>query len=610
MEESSVLLQPNTRRRFLAYFAGTGLSTTLLPGVMWAKMQEEEVARVSLDMAKQSVAVAGLDFSDEEVEEMVDGINRNLDSLEEIRKFPIPMNQGPTVHFSPMVAGLKIDRARRPFRTSKPPRLSRPGNLEEMAFWPVTHLAHMLKTRKVKSVELTEMYLGRLKRYNPKLNCVVSFTDELAMKQAEQADAEIRSGNYRGPLHGIPWGCKDIISVKGYRTTWGAEDLKEQVIDVNAGVVEKLNEAGAVMIAKLATGRLAGGDNWFGGRTNNPWDINEGSSGSSAGPGSATAGGCVAFAIGTETSGSILSPSSVCGVTGLRPTFGRITRYGAMTLSWSQDRLGPMCRTAEDCAVVFNSIQGPDDRDFSVSDIPFNWDPKLDVRRLRVGYLKAGFDDEQGKTPDWRDREVKALAQMRELGIELIPFDLPDFKDDVFGSILGIESSAFFDKIPPIRTERNPNGRHRGASRLVPAVEYIQGQRIRGLMMEALAEATSDFDLYLAPFMEMRRRGGTGGEGRRGGARGGRRRGNRPRTVTSRHFGMCNRACWPAVALPTGFAGTGTPTSLTIVGKPYNESQILALAKAYQDAAGWHLKQPDLDGQTISEEPGEGANSN
>ena len=604
MEESSGLLQANDRRRFLTYFAGTGLSATLLPGVMWAKMQEEEAARVSLAMAKQSVAVAGLDFSEDEVKEMVDGINRNLDSLDEIRKFPIGMNQGPALHFSPMVAGLKIDRSQRPFRMSKPPRLSRPANLEEMAFWPVTHLAHMLRTRKVKSVELTEMYLGRLKHHNPKLNCVVSFCDELAMRQAQQADSEIRSGHYRGPLHGIPWGCKDIISVKGYRTTWGAEDLKEQVIDVNAGVVEKLNNAGAVLIAKLATGRLAGGDNWFGGRTNNPWDINEGSSGSSAGPGSATAGGCVAFAIGTETSGSILSPSSVCGVTGLRPTFGRITRYGAMTLSWSQDRLGPMCRTAEDCAVVFSSIYGPDDRDFSVSDIPFNWDPKLDVRKLRVGYLKAGFDDETGKTPDWRNREIEALAQFRKLGIELIPFELPEFEDSGFRGILGIESSAFFDKIPPIRTERNPNGRHRGASRLVPAVEYIQAQRIRGLTMEALAKATTDFDLYLAPFMEMRRRGGTGAEGRRGGAgrRGG--RGNRPRTVTSRHFGMCNSAGWPAVAVPTGFASTGTPTSLTIVGKPYNEAQILALAKAYQNAAGWHLKQPDIDSQTLAETEG------
>src|SRR5689334_12977066 len=287
---------------------------------------------------------------------------------------------------------MKVNRTREPLRFSTP-SVKRPANLEDAAFWPVTHLAQLVKSRQVTSVELTQMYLARLHKYNEKLNCVVTFLDDVGMAQAKQADSEIAAGRYKGPLHGIPWGAKDIISVKGYKTTWGSGAYTDQVFDYDASVIEMLRDAGAVLIAKLATGEMAGGDTWFGGQTKSPWDPTQGSGGSSAGPGSATSAGCVGFAVGTETSGSILGPSSRNGLAGLRPTFGRISRYGVMALSWTQDRLGPMCRYAEDCALVMQAIAKPDGRDLSVSEIPFNWNAQLDIKKLRVGYVKESFDE-------------------------------------------------------------------------------------------------------------------------------------------------------------------------------------------------------------------------
>ena len=380
-----------TRRRFVTYFSSVGLSSTLLPGVLWARLQEERAERITAAMLKDALAVAGLDFTDEERQQILNGVNQNLTRYADLRQLHIDPNIAPPLYYSPIVPGTRLDRAQKPFRTSATPSLRRPANLEDVAFWPLAHLAHLLKTRQVTSVELSRMYLDRLKRYNPILNFVVTFTDDLGMQQAQQADREIAAGKYRGPLHGIPWGCKDIIAVPGHPTQWGSGAFKGQVIDTEATVVRLLREAGAVLVAKLTTGELASGDQWFGGRTNSPWDPTEGSSGSSAGPASATAAGCVAFGIGTETSGSILSPSTICGVTGLRPTFGRVSRYGAMTLSWTQDRLGPLCRTVEDCALVFRTIAKADEQDLSVIDLPFNWDAELDIRKLRIGYLAPAF---------------------------------------------------------------------------------------------------------------------------------------------------------------------------------------------------------------------------
>jgi Asp-tRNA(Asn)/Glu-tRNA(Gln) amidotransferase A subunit family amidase len=587
-------MQNEHRRRFLAYFSGVGLGSSLLPGVLWADMQQEgETPRVTDDMLKNALAVAGLTFSDEDRKAVLQGVNRSLTSFEEVRKLEIPNDVSPPFYFSSIVPGMKVNRTKAPLQFSAPV-VKRPANLEDVAFWPVVQLAQLIKTKQVTSLELTEMYLGRLHKYNGKLNCVVTFLDDVARAQAKKADAEIAAGKYKGPLHGIPWGAKDIIAVKGYKTTWGSGAYKEQMIDSDASVVEMLRDAGAVLLAKLTSGELAQGDNWFGGQTKNPWNIEQGSSGSSAGPGSATAGGCVAFAIGTETSGSILSPSGRCGVTGLRPTFGRISRHGVMALSWTQDRLGPMCRYAEDCALVMSVIAKPDGRDLSVSELPFNYNAHLDIHKLRVGYLKDGFDEVRDAPQ--KAMNDKAIEQVEKLGFKLVPVKMPDWSVD--GSAYGVESAVFFDEL--IRTDgdkrmTNP-GRATGfrSARLIPAVEYLQSQRARTMMMMKLAEATADVDVYLVP---ANNGGGGGGRGR--GADGaGRGRGGDPnaarRSVIQRHFAMANTACYPAINVVHGFTDTGTPGSFTFYARPFGEAELLAVAKAYQDATGFHLKHPTL----------------
>lgn len=580
--------QETTRRRFLAYFSSVGLSTTLLPGALWAQMQQQRAQKVNAEMVKAAEALAGLQFTDEERQQMLNGLNQNVERYEELRKIHIDDAISPPLYFNPLVPGTKLDRVKKPFRPSDPPTVHRPSNLEDAAFRPIAHLAQLIKTRQVKSVELTEMFMARLKRYNPKLNCVVTFTDDLAMKQARQADQEIAAGRYRGALHGIPWGCKDIIAVPGYRTTWGSDAFKDQIIDTEATVVRLLREAGAVLIAKLATGELAGGDQWFGGRTNNPWNPSEGSRGSSAGPASATGAGCVAFAIGTETGGSIINPSTRCGVTGLRPTFGRVSRYGAMTLAWTQDRLGPLCQTAEDCALVFNVIARTDELDLSVQDLPFNWNADLDIKKLRVGYLEAAFD-EKGRSEDLKENDRRVLEQLKSLGVKIEPFALPELPMNVAGG-LGVESAASFDEV--IRTGRDKfftnkdKGRGYKVGRFTPAVEFIQAQRVRHMVMRKVAEVVGKFDVYIAPFENDRGPAASGG---------GDSAPPRPPSPIRDHFQVANLCGYPAVAVRNGFAATGQPTSITFMGRLFNEAEILALAKAYQEASGFHLKRPNMD---------------
>ncbi|MDH3223981.1 MAG: amidase, partial [Gemmatimonadota bacterium] len=332
MTIGSVPAQDTTRKAFLAYFSAAGLGSTLFPGTLWAEMSRQQAAEVTGEMVRDAGWVAGLELTEEQAQEMAEGVNRNLRNQEELWETPLDNSVGPPLYFSPLVPGMTVDREARTFRTSDTSGLRRPADLEEVAFWPLASLGELVRTRQVSSVELTEMYLARLRRYNPTYNNVVTFTEGLAVEEARRADAELAAGRYRGPLHGLPWGAKDILGVRGYPTTWGSEAFRGQVTEYEASVVRLLREAGAVLVAKLSTGELAGGDRWFGGRTRNPWNTGYGSSGSSAGPASATVAGCVAFAVGTETSGSILSPSIACGATGLRPTFGRVSRYGAMTL--------------------------------------------------------------------------------------------------------------------------------------------------------------------------------------------------------------------------------------------------------------------------------------
>jgi len=585
----------------MGYFGGVGLTSTLLPGVLWAKMQEQQADRITAEMLKDALAVAGLEFSEEERQQLVNGVNQNLTRYADLRAIHIDPNLAPPLYYSPLVPGTKLDRVDRPFRPSAARTLHRPANLEDVAFWPLADLAQLLKTRQVSSVELTRMYIGRLNRYNPTLNFVVTMTEDLAMQQAQLADREIAAGKYRGPLHGMPWGCKDIIAVPGYTTQWGSGAFRGQTFDVEATVPRLLREAGAVLVAKLTSGELASGDQWFGGRTNSPWDPKEGSSGSSAGPASATAAGCVAFGIGTETSGSILSPSSICGVTGLRPTFGRVSRYGAMTLSWTQDRLGPLCRTVEDCALVFHAIARADDHDRSVIDLPFNWDAGLDIRKLRIGYLASAFED-ANRNSVLKQNDHQVLDTMKALGVELEPFELPAMPLGVTGGILGAESGASFDEFLRSGRDKELTNKSRAngfrSSRLVPAVEYLQAQRIRAMVMQQFADAVSRFDVYIAPYLDMRAASAAAGRGEapdgRGGGRGRANGGTPPPNAIRDHFQVANLCGYPAVGVPNGFTGDAKPTSITFMGRLYNEAEVLAVARAYQERAGWHLKHPAL----------------
>jgi Asp-tRNA(Asn)/Glu-tRNA(Gln) amidotransferase A subunit family amidase len=578
----------DTRRRFMTHFASIGLGTTLAPGIVWARMQDAGTQTITLAMVTEALALSGIELAEADREAMVEAANRNLTQYKEMREVHIPNDVSPPFHFSPVVPGLKVDRTAKPFTISKV-KVKRPSNLEDVAFWPVRHLAELVRSKQVSSVELTGMYLARLHRYNATLNNVVTFLDDHGLAEAAKADAEIARGNYKGPLHGIPWGAKDIISVKGFKTTWGAAVFQDQVFDYDASVVEMLRDAGAVLIAKVSTGELAAGDNWFGGQTKSPWDPAQGSSGSSAGPSSATAAGCVGFAIGSETSGSILSPSARCGLAGLRPTFGRISRYGVMALSWTQDRLGPICRYAEDCALVMQAISKPDGRDMSVMDLPFNWNAELDVRTLRVGIIQESFDELTNASA--RANAAKTLEALKAIGVkEFIPVKVPEPVGNP--SAIGVESAVFFDE--HARAGRMKDTRSaRPTGRLVPAVDYLQAQRMRMMMMMELARATSHVDVYIAASNNTGI-GAPGGPGGRGpGAPGaGPRPPDRPQTPTQRHSNMANLACYPAVNLPNGFADTGTPTNATIFAQPFREMEILALAKAYQDAAKWHLVKP------------------
>ena len=518
--------------------------------------------------------IIGLEFSQKERKMMLNSIQRSPSGYEDLREIDIPNSIPPALLFNPLVPGFKVEEEQKPFRYTAEKSITVPGNFEDLAFYPVTALAQLIKTQKISSVQLTELYLNRLKKYGPILECVITLTEDLAIEQAKRADEEIAAGKYRGPLHGIPWGAKDLLSTKGIKTTWGAAPYKDQKIDTDATVVKRLEEAGAVLVAKLTMGALAMGDVWFGGRTNNPWNIEQGSSGSSAGSAAATSAGLVGFAIGTETQGSIVSPASRCGVTGLRPTFGRVSRYGAMALSWSMDKIGPICRTVEDCALVFRAISGPDDKDLTVVDLPFNWDPEMDLKTIRIGYLKSVFDR---KSREGNERDKKAIEEnkktldvLRSLGVELIPLDLPEFPTGRIGFILTTEAAAAFDKLT--RSNRDdllvrqtnrawPNSFRR--ARFVPAVEYIQANRARVLLMQEMAKKMEGIDVFMAT----------------------------SRATTS----LTNLTGHPAVVVPSGFRENGTPTSILFIGNLFAEAKTLRVAKAYQDATGFHLKHPDLD---------------
>ena len=549
------------------------LVALLILGGVFAFFSLKDRKKITVRDLKAYEKIIGLEFSSQERKMIVERIERSLPGYQSLRTIDIPNSLAPALVFNPLIPGMELESERLPFRYSADENLRPPSSPEELAFLPVTALAQLIKTRQITSTQLTRLYLDRLKKYGFRLECIITLTEDLALAQAKKADEEIEAGLYRGPLHGIPWGAKDLLSTKGIRTTWGAEPYKDQILDEDATVVRRLEEAGAVLVAKLTLGALAMGDVWYGGRTRNPWNPEQGSSGSSAGPAAATTAGLVGFAIGTETRGSIVSPSARCGASSLRPSFGRVSRSGAMALSWSMDKIGPICRSVEDCALVFNAIYGPDGLDLSVLDTPFNWDPEMDLSRIRVGYLKAAFErDTKGRDPQQKENNEKTLEILESLGVRLVPFETPDFPVNTLNFILSTESAAAFDEL----TRSNRDDllvRQSGSSwpntfrqaRFVPAVEYIQANRARILLMQKMAEQMKEFDVVVTPTQTM--------------------------------TGLTNLTGHPAVIVPTGVRENGTPTSITFIGNLFAESKTLRLAKAFQDATDFHLKHPDLDQQ-------------
>jgi Asp-tRNA(Asn)/Glu-tRNA(Gln) amidotransferase A subunit family amidase len=609
------------RRAFLGVCSRLGLTSTLLPGVLWG--MAEDKPKITPEMIDSAAAIADVHISNEYKSMLLEGLNDYAESYEAIYALHLKNEVAPAVIFDPVLPGMKFETEKRPLRISAAPNVAgaAPKNLEDAAFYSVRQLAELMRTRKISSVALTEMYMERLKRYDPLLKFVITLTADRALGQAKDADAEIRAGKYRGPLHGLPWGAKDLLAVKGYRTTWGAGGFEEQKIDEDATVVKRLDAAGAVLVAKLTLGALAQGDKWFGGMTRNPWNPKQGSSGSSAGSASATAAGCVAFAIGSETLGSISSPSTRCGTTGLRPIL--VPRTGAMALSWTMDKLGPICRAVEDTALVLSAIHGPDGHDRTVHNAAFNWDANLDWRKLRVGYLKSDFEiqppqqpqppkEEKELTEDEKKRKAQeaatraeamarreydhkfdqaALDKLQAMGVNLVPVEFPKYPYQAMRSILLAEAAAAFDDLTrsgrdKLLTQQSkddwPNAFR--TARFIPAVEYIQANRARTVAMEMAGEVFKQVDVIVAP-------------------------------TFSTQLLITNLTGHPAVILPNGLrgddapkarvrdngdvegGGPGTPVSLTFLGQLYGEAKMLALAKAYQDATDFHRQHPKLEKQ-------------
>ncbi len=622
------------RRAFLNACTVAGAASPLLPGILYtlaAQVQEPGTARKPLELAKvtpemidQAAELAGVGpFTDEQKKMMLDELTEQRGAYAEIRALGLKNEVAPAFVFHPLGAATgapDASCAAAPAAVAETGKASAaPAQIEELAFATVGELGAQLRARNVTSVALTEMYIARLKRYDPLLHFVITITEERALAQAKAADAEIAAGKYRGPLHGIPWGAKDLLAVKGYPTTWGAGGFEHQTIDEDATVVERLDAAGAVLIAKLTLGALAMGDVWFGGRTRNPWNPAQGSSGSSAGPASATAAGCVGFSVGSETLGSISSPSTRCGCTGLRPTFGFVPRTGAMALSWTMDKLGPITRSVPDCAMVLEAIYGPDGQDTSVAEAKYMWDPGFDWKTLRVGYFKSAFDEPKPPKPREakpdetaeekqkreaanaameagfarrvydRKYDLAAIAKLREMGVNLIPVELPKLPWDAMVPLLTAEAAAAFDELTmtgqdKLLTAQGPEDWPNvfRTARFYPAVEYIQANRARTLGVKQMTALFDEVDVIVTPTMEAQ-------------------------------LVATNLSGHPALIMPNGLrgddapkppktdtgdedniGGTGTPVSITFLAGHYQDAKLAAFGNAYQQATGFEKLHPKL----------------
>lgn len=532
-----------------------------------AYLQSQSSNPITKEIIASAEKILGLSFLDAKRDSMLSGLSDQLKSYESLRQISLPNEIPPALGFNPIPVGFQFEKRKKSFKLGKLGRIELPNDENELAFYSVAQLAKLIKSKKISSEDLTKLYINRLKKYNPKLECVITLTESLALEQARRADREIMLGKYRGPLHGIPYGAKDLLTTKGIKTTWGSVPFKNQMIDQNATVISKLEEAGAVLVAKLTMGELAWGDVWFGGKTRNPWNILEGSSGSSAGAASATSAGLVAFAIGTETWGSIVSPSTVCGVSGLRPTYGRVSRNGAMALSWSMDKIGPICRTAEDCAIVFNSIYGPDGIDQSVFDYPFSYDTNVKLSDLKIGYLKVEFDS----IKENKNIYNQTLETLRSLGANLVPMSLPKYPVNELSFILSAEAGAAFDELTRngqddllVRQIKDAWPNVFRLSRFIPAVEYIQANRHRFVLIQEMEKIFEEVDCYIAPPFE------------------------------GDNLLLTNLTGHPCVVIPNGFSKSGMPTSITFIGKLFDEGTVLTVAKQYQDATDYHHKHPKI----------------
>jgi Asp-tRNA(Asn)/Glu-tRNA(Gln) amidotransferase A subunit family amidase len=537
----------------------------LLSVVSFKTFSQDTITKADLNTAAK---VAALQFTEPELDSMLGAVRFERMNIENMRKFPLDNGIPMTLAHSPVIPGMTFNKVQQAVTWNIPANVSLPKNKNELAFYSILKLASLIKNKKITSVELTQFFIDRLKKFNDSMHFVVSFTEDIAMQEARQADKEIAAGKYRGPLHGIPYGLKDLFSVKGTKTTWGAEPYKNQVREEDAFVYSQLKKAGAVLVAKLTLGALAMGDVWFGGRTNNPWDLRYGSSGSSAGSASATVAGCLPFAIGTETLGSIISPSTTCGATGLRPTFGSVSRSGAMTLCWSLDKAGPICRSAEDAAVVFNYLHGTDGLDASAVSMPFNYTGKADWKKLKIGYAKNYFDKDTSRNTQ------QVLEVFRKLGVNLIPVNFPDsgvYYGNLVRTVLSSECAAAFDEFTRsnlddmmTRQTKNDWPNTFRAARFIPAVEYINANRHRYLLMRNVNNVFRNFDVIICP------------------------------TYMGNQLSITNLTGHPALCVPNGFNRLNLPTSITFLGKLYGEANLLAVGKAYQDATEFDEMHPAM----------------
>lgn len=536
----------------------------ILSGMALAFTGQALLTAITANDIKGAANISGLEFTKPELDSMVKGLEEYRTYYTENRALALPNGLSPAFVFNPQPAGFKMPQfSMAGGFTAASEKL--PSDKNQLAFFSIQQLAHLISTKQITSVELTKFYIERLKKYDPKVKCVVTLMEEEALKQAAKADEDLKGGIYKGILHGIPYGVKDLFATKTGKTTWGSKPFKDQQFDYDATVVKRLEDAGAVLVAKLSTGYLAWGDEWFGGKTRNPWDLDSGSSGSSAGSAAAVSAGLLPFAIGTETYGSIVSPAATCGVTGLRTTFGRVSRHGAMALSWTMDKVGPICRSGEECAIVLQAISGPDGKDLSVAAVPFVYNNADKSNRFKIGFIKS----EMEKVYPGSDKDMATMEKLRDMGFELVPMEWPQLPNIDF--ILEAEAAAAFDELTRTNKDDQLEKQVRNAwpnvfrqARQIPAVEYIQAQRLRAKLIEEVSKMYAQVEVIIHPATE--------GKG----------------------LLITNLTGHPSICVPNGFDNL-KPSAITFTGKLYDEAKLAAMAQSYQEFTGLHYNHPNLD---------------